>query len=200
MTKERKSTALLAIVTAFATIFPVRKGWDSMKLLSRISLLTAAVLFIGTGSAKADTMLFFSITGPVSATFELPAYPTINPYNADPEVGFLINPINLMIEGNPSNDFMAFYLGGENGGALAIFNSTIDDVISLEGIQLFGGSVFSPVFAAQDDPIDLSDFDTGEPGYTLTISKNPPSVPEPSTMLLLAAGLLPLGLLAKRLF
>jgi hypothetical protein len=46
----------------------------------------------------------------------------------------------------------------------------------------------------------LSDVDTRDPGYTLTISKNPPSVPEPSTMLLLAASLLPLGLLAKRLF
>ena len=113
-----------------------------MKLLSRIWLLFAAVLFIGAGSAKADTMLFFSITGPVSATFELPTQPTINPNNADPDVGFLITPFNLMIDGNPSNDFMAFYLGGENGGALAIFNSTIDDVISLEGIQLFGGSPY----------------------------------------------------------
>jgi len=170
-----------------------------MKLLSRISLLFAAVLFVGAGSAKADTMLFFSITGPVSATFELPTHPTINPYNADSDVGFLITPINLMIDGNPSNDFIAFYLGGANGGALAIFNSTIDDVISLTGIQLFSGSVFHPVFATHD-PMALSDFDTGDPGYTLTISKNPPSVPEPSTMLLLAAGLLPLGLLAKRLF
>jgi len=170
-----------------------------MKLLSRVSLLFAAVLFIGACSAKADTMLFFTITGPKTFIFELPTQPTINPYNGDSDVGFLINPINLMIDGNPSNDFMAFYLGGgENGGALAIFNSTVDDVIALTGIQLFSGSVCNPVFAAQG-PVVLPDFDTGD-SYTLTISKNPPSVPEPSTMLLLAAGLLPLGLLAKRLF
>ena len=169
-----------------------------MKLLSRISLLFAAALLIGAGSAKADTMLFFSITGPTSATFELPTNPTVNPYNAA-SYGFLINPINLMIDGSPSNDFAFFYIGGENGGALAIFDSTVEYVISLEGIQLFSGSPLYPVFAAHG-PIALSDFYTGDPGYTLTISQNPPSVPEPSTMLLLAAGLLPLGLLAKRLF
>jgi hypothetical protein len=170
-----------------------------MKLLSRISLLFAVVLFIGADSAKADTMLFFKITGPTAATFELPTHPIINPYNADSDVGFLITPINLTIDGSSSNDFMAFYLGGANGGALTIFNSTIDDVISLTGIQLFSGSVFNPVFAAHG-PIVLSDSDTRDRAYTLTISKNPPSVPEPSTMLLLAAGLLPLGLLAKRFF
>ena len=199
MAKEPKSTALLVIVTILATISPVRKGWNSMKLVSRISLLFAAVLFIGVGSAKADTMLYFSITGPFSATFELPTHPTVNPYNADPGVGFLITPINLTVGGAASDGFLGFYLGGLNGGALAVFNSTIDDVMSLTGIQLFSGTVFHPVFAAHG-PIVLSDFDTRDRAYTLTISQNPPSVPEPSTMLLLAAGLLPLGLLAKRLF
>jgi hypothetical protein len=169
-----------------------------MKLLSRISLLFAAALLIGAGSAKADTMLFFSITGPTTATFELPTHPTVNHYNADADAGFLITPINLIINGTPADDFIAFYLGGANGGALAIFNSTIDDVVSLTGMQLFRGSPFHPVFAAHG-PMVLSDFDTRDHAYTLTISKNPPSVPEPSTMLLLAAGLLPLGLLAKRL-
>ena len=173
-----------------------------MKLLSRISLLFAAVLFLSAGPAKADTMLFFSITGPFSASFELPSHPTVNPNNADPGVGFLIAPLNLTVDGVASDDFLGFYLAGrksENGGALAIFNSTLSDVMSLTGIQLFRGTVFQPVFAAHR-PIVLSDFDnSGDRAYTLTISKNPPSVPEPSTMLLLAAGLLPLGLLAKRL-
>ncbi len=168
-----------------------------MKHLSRISLLFAAVLFISAGSTKADTMLFFSITGPTAATFELPTHPTVT--DADSQVGFLVDPINLMIDGNPSNGFIAFYFGGANGGALAIFNSTIDDVISLTGLQLFSSSVFHPVFGTHG-PMALSDFDTRDHAYTLTISQNPPSVPEPSTMILLAAGLLPLGLLAKRLF
>jgi hypothetical protein len=173
-----------------------------MKLLSRVSLLFAAVLFIGAGSAKADTMLFFSITGPLSASFELPTHPTVNPDDADSGVGFLITPINLTVDGVASDDFLGFYLAGrkgQDGGALAIFNSTLSDVMSLTGIQLFSGTVFHPVFAAQG-PIVLSDFDNSrDHAYSLTISKNPPSVPEPSTMLLLAAGLLPLGLLAKRL-
>jgi hypothetical protein len=166
-----------------------------MKLFSRISLLLAAVVFIGASSAKADTMLYFSITGPFSATFELPTHPTVT--DADSHVGFLVTPINLTIDGNPSDDFMAFYTT-KGGGALAIFSSTIEDVMSLTGIQLFSGNAFHPVFAAHG-PIILSDFDTRDHAYTLTISKNPPSVPEPATMTLLAAGLLPLGLLAKRL-
>jgi PEP-CTERM motif len=169
-----------------------------MKLLSRISLIFAAVLFVGAGSAKADTMLFFSITGPTTATFELPTHPTINPYNADSEVGFLITPINLMVDGVASDDFMGFYLGGKYGGALGIFSSTISYDMYLTGVQLFSGTPLYPVFAAHG-PIILSDPGTRDHAYTLTISQNPPSVPEPSTMLLLAAGLLPLGLLAKRL-
>jgi hypothetical protein len=169
-----------------------------MKLMSRIPLLCAAMLFIGVGSAKADTMLFFSITGPITATFELPTHPTVNPENADADAGFVITPINLVIDGSPSHDFMAFYLGDANGGALGIFNSTIDDVMHLYGIQLFSGTPLYPVFAALG-PIVLTDSATGDPAYELTISKNPPAVPEPSTILLLAAGLLPLGLLAKRL-
>jgi hypothetical protein len=97
---------------------------------------------------------------------------------------------------------MAFYTGKNGGGAFAIFSSTTQDVVSLTGIQLFSGSVFQPIFAPwHGDPIVLSDFDpdTNDHAYTLTISNNPPSVPEPATILLLAAGLLPLGLLAKRL-
>jgi hypothetical protein len=168
-----------------------------MKLLSRIALLIAAALFLGAGSARADTMLFFSITGPTTATFELPTHPTVNPYKAASDDGFLITPINLTIDGTPSDAFVAFYLD-PNNGALAILNSTVDDVIALTGIQLFSGSPFYPVFAAHG-PVVLSDAYTGDPAYTLTIGENPPAVPEPSTMLLLAAGLLPLGLLAKRL-
>ena len=169
-----------------------------MKLLSRISLLFAAVLFIGAGSAKADSLLYFSLTGPVSATFELPTHPTVS--DADYGVGFLITPINLTVNGVATpGDFMAFYhSGNEGGGAFGIFSSTTEDVVSLIGIQLFSGSEFFPVFAAHG-PVVLSDLDTRDRAYSLTISKNPPSVPEPSTMLLLAAGLLPLGLLAKRL-
>ncbi|HZC65116.1 MAG TPA: hypothetical protein VE545_00970 [Candidatus Dormibacteraeota bacterium] len=171
-----------------------------MKLLSRISLLFAVALFIGAGSAKADSILYFSLTGPVSATFELPTHPTVSV--ADYRLGFLTTPINLTVDGVAApDDFIAFYRGGPDGGAFAIFSSTIQDVVSLAGIQLFTGSPHHPrVFAARR-PIVLSDFysDTEDRAYTLTISKNAPKVSEPSTMLLLAAGLLPLGLLAKRL-
>jgi hypothetical protein len=158
------------------------------------------LLFIGAGATKADTLLYFTLTGPVDATFELPTHPTVT--DADPEVCFLVIPLNLTIDGVAApGDFISFYLGGDPGGALAIFSSTVQDVVSLTGIQLFSGfPLDTPVFAAQG-PIVLSDFDsdTNDYAYSLTISQNPSSVPEPSTILLLAAGLLPLVLLAKRL-
>jgi hypothetical protein len=170
-----------------------------MKLISRISLLFVAVLFIGAVSAKADSMLYFTLTGPTTATFELPTHPVIEPDNAELGFGFLVTPIDLIINGVASNDFLGFYADGPfgGGGGVAAFTSAFNTDFSLIGQQMYKGKEYHPVFAAHG-PMVFFDIDDNAQ-YSLTISKNPPSVPEPSTMLLLAAGLLPLGLLAKRL-
>ncbi len=49
-----------------------------MKLFSRLFLPCAALLFLGVGAAKADPapLLFFNLTGPTDATFELSSSPT----------------------------------------------------------------------------------------------------------------------------
>jgi hypothetical protein len=171
-----------------------------MKFFSRVSLVFVAVLFIGAVSAKADSLLYFTVTGPgKTASFELPTHPVINPYNADPGFGFLVTPINLIIDGVASYDFLGFYADGPlgGGGGVASFTSVFSTHFSLFGPQLYSGDEFNPVFAAQG-PTTFFDVDNSDQ-YSLTISQNASTVPEPTTLLLLAAGLLPLGLLVKRL-
>jgi hypothetical protein len=172
-----------------------------MKFSLRISLVLAAALLIGAGSAKADTLLYFALTGPVSATFQLPSAPAMDPSFVDVGFAFMITPTDLKINNVASDDFLVFYTP-DGGGAFAAFDSFLNDDLSLAGPQIFGGSdLMHPIFTPTgNNPFQLTDFNTSEGGYVLTISTQPTGVPEPSTLLLLAAGLLPLGLLAKRLF
>lgn len=172
-----------------------------MKPSLRISLIFAAALLIGAGSAKADTMLYFTLTGSVNATFELPSSPVMDPTFCDVGYGFIITPTDLKIGGVASDDFLAFYDGMTGGGGLAAFSDSFDAGFSLTGSQIYHGSELVPFFTVTGNKsLELNDQSTDLPGYRLTISTSPSSVPEPSTILLLAAGLLPLGLLAKRLF
>ncbi len=170
-----------------------------MKFSLRISLVLAAALLIGAGSAKADT-LYFNLTGPINATFELPSAPVMDPTFTDLGFGFMITPTDLIINNAPSDDFLVFY-SPDGDGAFASFDSDLNPYIFLSGPQIYGGSEMAPTFSVTGDtPIILNDYYTGAADYQLTISTQPTGVPEPSTLLLLAAGLLPLGLLAKRLF
>jgi hypothetical protein len=168
-----------------------------MKLTTRIALIFAAALLIGAGSAKADTMLYFTLTGPdnLVATFELAKHPSVDPLNVDPGFGFTITPVDLVIDGATSSDVLAFY-SGPDGGFAALSPDFMTEDFSLSGPQIYKGSEWAPTFST--DGMELSDWDTGTPGYYLNISRTN-NVPEPRTLVLLAAGLLPLGLLAKRL-
>jgi len=171
-----------------------------MKLLSKLTLVCTAVLFLGVGAAKADTsqLLVFDLTGPsnLNVTFELSSKPVIAPGNADPGCGFVVSPIDLSIDGSPSNDFLAFYSNG-CGGAVAGFVNTFDFDFSLFGAQIYKGSVNNPTFSPTSSAgINLNDGTNDGVNYNLTIS---PAVatPEPSSMLLLGMVLLPLGIAAK---
>jgi hypothetical protein len=170
-----------------------------MKLLSKLFMMCAATLFVGMGSAKADTsqLLVFNLTGPVNATFELSSNPVIDPNNADPGCGFLVTPINLMIGGTASNDFLAFY-NGNCDGAFAAFSDAENADFSLVGNTLYQGSVYSPTFsptsASGENMTDGSD-----DGQTYNLTISPIGTPEPSSLVLLGIVLLPLGIAAKRL-
>jgi len=168
-----------------------------MKVPSRIvfaAVVLAFTMFLGAGAAQADSLILFTLTGPVDASFELSTNPFIAPGNSDPGFGFLVTPINLTIDGKASNDVLAFY-SGTGGGGLAAFDAIWNADFSLFGPKLYKGKEWAPSFAPNAGNISLED-ENGV-GYTLTMTAV--STPEPSSLLLVMAGLLPLGLLAKRL-
>ncbi|MGA2420654.1 MAG: hypothetical protein ABSG69_11265, partial [Candidatus Acidiferrum sp.] len=107
-------------------------------------------------------------------------------------------PIDLSIDGSPSNDFLAFY-SNACGGAMAALVDTFNFNFSLFGAQIYHGSVYNPTFSPTSPAgINLNDGTNDGLNYNLTIS---PAVaaPEPPSLLLLGMVLLPLGIAAKRL-
>ena len=121
----------------------------------------------------------------------------MDPWNVDDGFGFVVAPIDLMIDGVASDDLLAFYSNSfsPGGGFAAVTPDFMDSAFTLYGPQVYGNSEDNPSFEASW--FKLHD-DEGQK-YKLVISTSPTSTPEPSSLLLLAAGLLPLGLLAKRL-
>jgi hypothetical protein len=162
----------------------------------RASLLVAALLLVGAGKASADTILSYSFTGTTTVTFELSQTPT--PTAVDPGFGFVVTPINLMINGAPSNDFLAFYNVAVRGGFGAFACGSCVD-LSVSGPQLYSGSEANPTMLLLSG-VNLPNFPGGPGGGTIS-NMNPNSTPEPSAFLLLGLGLVALvgtGLAAKR--
>jgi len=184
-----------------------------MNLLSRTCLLLTAILFIGVLGAQAQQELQFSLTGPVDATavvFTDPA-PAGEITSSDIGGGFTVTPLSLVVGGvslpvgsSFSEYTLSFYnFAGLGGGFSATTNDGTVDAFSTFGPQLYTGPENDPSFASLigAGPILLGDFDTGAAdAYSLTVTVvTPVGTPEPSTLLLLAGALLPLGLLAKKL-
>jgi hypothetical protein len=174
-----------------------------MNRLFRVLILICSALFIGVGVASADN-LEFTLAGPVTASFDM----TVNssglltlPFSFDTGVGFVVAPTNLMVSGAASGDFLAFYNGDPAiGGGLAIFASATDMVAYASGPQIYGGTEGSPTFAP--GVFSLADGTAATPvpaTYTLTITDlSTVSTPEPSVTILLAIGLLAVGLTVLR--
>ncbi len=158
-----------------------------MNYITRGLLLVFGLVFLGAGAASADTLptpLLFDLTGPVTATFELPAGQlSIPPSQVNLGFGFVIIPWNLTINGAPSSDFLAFYNGAFDGAFWAFSSGSSADV-ALSGAQLYAGPENTPTFSP--GTFSLAGVDGGN--YTLTITTVSPT-PEPSGLLLLAAGL-----------
>jgi hypothetical protein len=170
-----------------------------MKLFYKALLLSTVALFVGVGAAKADSgqLLYFDLTGPVNATFELSSKPVIASGNSDPDCGFTVTPVDLMINGVASSDFLAFYNTG-CGGGLAGLSDDFNFDFSLYGATIYNGSAFHPTFSPTSPAgMNMTDGDSDSPTYNLTIS--PVATPEPSSLLLLGMVLLPLGIVVKRL-
>jgi hypothetical protein len=170
-----------------------------MNRLFRVLVLICSAMFIGAGVASADT-LQFTLSGPVSASFDLLSSPSIMSGNSDPGFGFIITPNNLMVNGAASGDYLAFYNSSSAGGGVGIFVSGTQMVALALGSQIYGGTETNPTFAPGNFTLadaSVVPFITG--AYTLTITDlTTVSTPEPSVTILLAIGLLALGLAVLR--
>ena len=170
-----------------------------MKNSLRVALFVSALLFLTVGIASADTLITYQLTGAISASFELPVNPTV--IGSTPGINFMVTPINLMINGAPSSDRLSFFSAGtEGGGFEATCGLTCVD-INTAGPQLYSGPESAPtMLGLAPGGVTLTDFLTGAPVGILTTPGTVGSVttPEPSVTVLLAIGLLAVGLGALR--
>ena len=118
--------------------------------------------------------------------------------NVDPGFGFTITPSNLMVTGVAAGDFLAFY-NGALGGGFGIFASGPSMAAYAFGPQIYGGTESNPTFApgvfTLNDGVPITPV---RGAYTLTITDLTVSTPEPSVTILLAIGLLAVGLAVLR--
>jgi hypothetical protein len=153
-----------------------------MKTLMRFFILLGALLCVGVGRSSADTLISYQYSGPVTASFELPEMPTVIVFGTG--FGFAVTPIDLMINGVASSDFLTFYNSAVGGGFGACAGGQCIDIL-VAGPQLYSGPEATPTML----PIggSFTDRRTGNPAGTI-------STPEPSAVGLLGFGLLALAL------
>jgi hypothetical protein len=168
-----------------------------MKRSFRLAAVLMFSLCFFVGNAKADGVpeLSYVLSGPVSASFVLPVNPTVAPGNFFLGIGFQVDVTDLLLNGTPTNDSFKFFSSIWQGG-LAIENQPQTfNLISLSNLQLYSGPESSPMMLDIPGKILLLDA-LSNSNYTLTIT--PVSAPEPSSILLLGAGIVVLFLTGKR--
>ena len=147
-------------------------------------LLTATVL-ASSLTARADS---FTFTGAgVNDTFTLPSSPTVS---ASGTFGFSVAPVLVDENGFDAIDQIFFFSKAEGGGLL--LEDTAGNGPNGFGAQLYSGGSNDPTFKV--GTFALSDLAS----YTLTISDTT-AVPEPSTLVLLGAGLIGFVVMRRRL-
>ena len=165
-----------------------------MKNSFRVALFLSAAVFLTAGIASADTLITYQFTGAITASFELPVNPTVVKSTAGSD--FEVMPLNLMINGVASNDFLVFY-NTALGGGFGAFASGTSAAINVVGPQLYTGLESSPtMLGLVTSGVPLMDIKSGTPVGTLTTPGTPGPVgtPEPSATVLLGIGLLAVGL------
>jgi hypothetical protein len=166
-----------------------------MRNLYRASLLFTALLIFGVGRVSADSLLSYSFSGTNSVSFELPVNPT--PTAFTPGADFLVAPINLMINGAPSSDTLEFF-NATFGGAFAAISCPSCVTLSLVGPQLYSGSEAMPTMLVVNGVTLLNDMGSTPAGTITSTPATTASTPEPSVTILLAIGLLAIGLAVLR--
>jgi hypothetical protein len=127
------------------------------------------------------------------------------PFTFSPNFGVRLQPTNLTVNGAAApTDFLVFYNSDPTiGGGFAIFPSAFSLAAYASGPQIYSGAENAPTFAPGS--FSLADGTAADPvigTYTLTIKDlSTPSTaitPEPSVTILLAIGLLAVGLTVLR--
>ncbi|MEI9979136.1 MAG: PEP-CTERM sorting domain-containing protein [Edaphobacter sp.] len=159
-------------------------------------------------STFADTMDDFVLTGDGNTiTFSLPASPPGNMMTCPPnapsclpgsETAFSVSTM-VTLNNAQTTETIEFPTNRFGGGLQILFP---EDPLDLFGAQLFTPDAANPTFLT-DGPFLLSQTTQGNPpfvSYSLTITPEAASTPEPSTMALVATGLVSLvGFAALRL-
>lgn len=159
----------------------------SLKQVVVRTFVLGAIAASATFAAKAET-LDFAITGPdTDITFALSSTPTVSLYNSGGY--FELDNVVLDVNGTYETDNLDFFKSSVDGG---LASSGFD----FFGPQLFTGSLHHPKFKEGNFTLSSNPDSTPycDPGdYHLTIS-DPGTVttPEPSSILLLATGVLAL--------
>lgn len=165
-----------------------------MKMITRF-LTLAALLLLSVVTVKADSgqSVSYTLTGATDATFTVSMDSSTSP---SPEVSgqnyfFMVQPTDLIVDGVSTIDSVVFFSSSDLGG----LNSVFDALPDLGGPQLYSGDESDPTLLT--GVFCLYDLDTGA-SYTLTANAVTPSVPEPTTVLMLVAGLFVVGMGLKR--
>ena len=162
-----------------------------MKLVTR-SLMLAALLLLSVATVNADSgqTVSYTLTGAsTDATFTVSLGPS--PEVSGQNYFFMVEPTDLVVNGTSMIDTLVFFTSSELGG----FNGVFEALPDLGGPQLYSGSESDPTLLT--GVFSLYDLETGAP-YSLTVTSATAPVPEPTTLLMLVAGLFAVGMGLKR--
>ncbi len=161
-----------------------------MKMTIRLLTLAALLLFsVATAKADSGQTVSYTLSGPTEASFTVSM--DAPPQSSGANYYFLVQPNDLVVDGTPMSDMIVFFNSSDLGGLNSIFSSLPD----LSGSQLYSGTESDPTLLT--GVFCLYGLNTGA-SYTLTAAAVPTSMPEPSTVLMLVAGLFAVGMGLKR--